>query len=180
MQAYTRAMSRTDHTPSTTPHQAPTPLRKTTMTRLASHLLTLTTLLTIVLTITLPLAGLLTHPTPADHAPATPTHTTPTHTTHTPTTHTTPEETPRISKADKAAAHVDGCRQQPTTTDTLLARPSCRSGMPVTRDHMTQAPDTPHNNTSHTPTPAPMNEVPPAWSGHWGAAAHSPHHHSQA
>ena len=140
------------------------------MTRLASRLLALTALLTLVLTIALPLAGLLTHPTPADHAPA--------HTTH--TTHTTPEETPRISKADKAAAHVDGCRQQPTTTDTLLARPSCRSGMPVTRDHMTQAPDTPHNNTSHTPTPAPMNEVPPAWSGHWGAAAHSPHHHSQA
>ena len=139
------------------------------MTRLASHLLALTALLTIVLTITLPLAGLLTHPTPTDHAPAHPTHA------HTPT-----EETPRISKADKAAAHVDGCRQQPPTTDTLLARPSCRSGMPVTRDHMTQAPDTPHDNTSHTPTPAPMNEVPPAWADHWGAAAHSPHHHSHA
>ena len=173
MQAYTRAMSHTDHTPSTTPHQAPTPLRKTTMTRLASRLLALTTLLAIVLTIALPLAGLLTRPTPADRAPAHPTSTA-----H--TTHPSPEETPRISKADKAAAHVDGCRQQPTTTDTLLARPSCRSGMPVTRDHMTQAPDTPHDNTSHTPTPAPMNEVPPAWSGHWGAAAHSPHHHSQA
>ena len=173
MQAYTRAMSRTDHTPTTTPTPGTHPLRKTTMTRLASHLLALTTLLAIVLTITLPLAGLLTHPTPADHAPAHPTSTS-----H--TTHPSPEEAPRISKADKAAAHVDGCRQQPTTTDTLLARPSCRSGMPVTRDHMTQAPDTPHDNTSHTPTPAPMNEVPPAWSDHWGAAAHSPHHHSQA
>lgn len=173
MQAYTRAMSHTDHTPSTTPARHPHPLRKTAMTRLASHPLALTTLLTIVLTIALPSAGPLTHPTHIDHAPAHPTSTA-----H--TTHPTPEETPRISKADKAAAHVDGCRQQPTTADTLLARPSCRSGMPVTRDHMTQAPDTPHDNTSHTPTPAPMNEVPPAWSGHWGAAAHSPHHHSQA
>ena len=166
-------MSHTDHHPSTTPHQAPTPLRKTTMTRLASHLLALTALLAIVLTIALPLAGLLTHPTPTNHAPAHPTSTT-----H--TTHPSSEKTPRISKADKAAAHVDGCRQQPTTTDTLLARPSCRSGMPVTRDHMTQAPDTHHDSASHTPTPAPMNEVPPAWSDHWGAAAHSPHHHSQA
>ena len=163
MQAYTRAMSHTDHAPSTAPHQAPTPLRKTTMTRLASHLLALTALLTIVLTIALPLQGCR----PAPPPPTTP---------H----HLSTEEPPRISKADKAAAHVDGCRQQPPTTDTLLARPSCRSGMPVTRDHMTQAPDTPHDNTSHTPTPAPMNEVPPAWSGHWGAAAHSPHHHSQA
>lgn len=173
MQAYTRAMSHTDHTPSTAPRQPRTPLQKTTMTRLTAHLLALTTLLTLVLTITLPLAGLLTHPTPNDH---TPTHTT--HTTH--TTHPSPAETPRISKADKAAAHADGCRQQPPTDDTLLARPSCRSGMPVTRDRMTLAPDTPHNNTPHTPTPAPMNEVPPAWSDHWGAAAHSPHHHSQA
>lgn len=160
-------MSHTDRTPSTDPRQPRTPLRKTTMTRLTTRLLALTSLLTLVLTITLPLAGLLTHPTPADHTPA----------------HTTPEETPRISKADKAAAHADGCRQQPPTDDTLLARPSCRSGMPVTRDHMTQAPATPHDNTPHTthaPTPAPMNEVPPAWSDHWGAAAHSPHHHSQA
>lgn len=141
------------------------------MNRLTSHLIALTTLLTLVLTIALPLVELLTTPTtPTTAAIATTAH----------TTHPSPEETPRISKADKAAAHVDGCRQQPPTTDTLLARPSCRSGMPVTRDHMTQAPDTPHDNTSHTPTPAPMNEVPPAWSGHWGAAAHSPHHHSQA
>lgn len=148
------------------------------MTRLTAHLLALTSLLTLVLTITLPLAGLLTHPTPND---PTPTH--PTSTTH--TTHPSPDN-PRTTKADKAAAHADGCRQQPPTDDTLLARPSCRSGMPVTRDHMTQAPDTPHDNTSHTttpptpPTPAPMNEVPPAWSDHWGAAAHSPHHRSQA
>lgn len=137
------------------------------MNRLTAHLITLTAILTIVLTIALPLAELLTSPT--------------THTTaHTATTHTaTPatEETPRISKADKAAAHVDGCRQQPPTPDTLLARPSCRSGMPVTRDHSTlQAPDNAHPDAH----PVAPNEVPPAWSDHWGAAAHSPHHHSQA
>ena len=158
-------MSRTDHLP-TTAHHAPTTPQDHPMNRLTSHLIALTALLTIVLTIALPLAELLT--TPATHT-----------TTHT-TTHTATEEAPRISKADKAAAHVDGCRQQPPTSDTLLARPSCRSGMPVTRDHMTQAPDTPHDNTSPTPAPAPMNEVPPAWSDHWGAAAHSPYHHSRA
>ena len=144
------------------------------MNRLTAHLITLTALLTIVLTIALPLAELLT--TPTTHAT---THTT-TPTTHTTATHTaTPasEETPRISKADKAAAHVDGCRQQPPTPDTLLARPSCRSGMPVTRDHSTlQAPDNAHPDAH----PVAPNEVPPAWSDHWGAAAHSPHHHSQA
>lgn len=137
------------------------------MNRLTSHLITLTALLTIVLTIALPLVELLTTPT----TPTTPIAT---------TTHPASDEAPRISKADKAAALVDGCRQQPSTSDTFLARPSCRSGMPVTRDHMTQAPDTPHDNTSPTPTPAPMNEVPPAWSDHWGAAAHSPYHHSRA
>ena len=136
------------------------------MNRLTSHLIALTALLTIVLTITLPLVGVVSSST--------------TPTTTATTTHPTSDEAPRISKADKAAAHVDGCRQQPPTSDTLLARPSCRSGMPVTRDHMTQAPDTPHDNTSTTPTPAPMNEVPPAWSDHWGAAAHSPYHHSRA
>lgn len=132
------------------------------MNRLTAHLITLTALLTIVLTIALPLAELLTTPT----TPAS---------THT----TTPasEETPSTSKADKAAAHVDGCRQQPPTPDTLLARPSCRSGMPVTRDHSTlQAPDNAHPDAH----PIAPNEVPPAWSDHWGAAAHSPHHHSQA
>ena len=161
-------MSRTDLHP-TTAHHAPSTAQDHPMNRLTAHLITLTALLTIVLTIALPLVELLTTPT-------TPTATT----TATTTTHPAADEAPRISKADKAAAHVDGCRQQPHTADTLLARPSCRSGMPVTRDHMTQAPDTPHDNTSPTPAPAPMNEVPPAWSDHWGAAAHSPHHHSRA
>ena len=135
----------------------------------ARHLITLTALLTLVLTIALPALELLTSPTPAGEAPA---H----HTATAPQAHPTPEETPRISKADKAAAHHDGCRQT-SSSDTLLARPSCRSGMPVTRDRgLTQVPDSTHDDRG----PAPIPPVPPAWADHWGAAAHSPHHHSQA
>lgn len=147
---------------------APTPL---------SRLITLTTLLTLVLTIALtalPTIELLTSPAPTSPAPTTAHTTTPT------TGPTTSTDNPRTTKADKAAAAHDGCRQSTsTTTGDLISRPSCRSGMPVTRDHMTQAPDTthPHHTSTH---PAPMNEVPPSWSGHWRQAAHSPYHHSQA
>ena len=100
------------------------------------------------------------------------------HTATAPTAQTSPTtpDSPRTTKADKAAAAHDGCRQT-SSSDTLLARPSCRSGMPLTRDHNTlQAPDTPHPG-AHPITP---NEVPPAWADHWGAAAHSPYHHSRA
>lgn len=142
------------------------------MNRLTSHLMTTLALLTIVLTIALPLAELLTSPTPTDPAPAHPTNTAT-------TAHPASDTAPTISKADKAAARVDGCRQT-SSSDDLLARPSCRSGMPVTRDHMTQAPDTPAPGTHDSTHPAPMNQVPPAWADHWGAAAHSPHHRSQA
>lgn len=135
------------------------------MTRLTSRLITLTALLTIVLTIALPALELLTSHHTTSPAP-------------TPTaTQTSP--TPRISKADKAAAHADGCRQT-SSSDDLLARPSCRSGMPVTRDHMTQAPDSPSTSPHTGAHPIAPNEVPPAWADHWGAAAHSPHHRSQA
>ena len=133
---------------------------------LAKHLTTLTALLTLVLTITLPTIELLTPTT--------------THTNHpTHTTATTPHS-PHTTKADKAAAAHDGCRQQTPTTSSLLARPSCRTGMPTTHDHMTQAPDTPHPSHHTTTHPTPMNKVPPAWADHWGAAAHSPYHRSQA
>ena len=135
------------------------------MNRLTSHLITLTALLTIVLTIALPALELLTSPT----SPTTPADT------PAPTT-TQASPTPRISKADKAAAHHDGCRQA-SPNDNLLARPSCRSGMPITRDRgLAQAPNSPHDNRS----PAPLPTVPPAWADHWGAAAHSPYHRSQA
>ena len=148
-----------------TPMSHPTPA-------LPKLLITLTALLALVLTIALPLVeAATTHPTtPA----STPTHTTPApHTTPRPST--TPDS-PHISKADRAAAHHDGCRQT-SPSDTLLARPSCRSGMPITRDHSTlQAPDTSHPG-AHPVTP---NEVPPSWSGHWRQAAHSPYHHSRA
>ena len=132
------------------------------MTRLTPRLMTAVALLTIVLTIALPALELLTSHHTTSPAP-------------TPTaTQTSP--TPRISKADKAAAHADGCRQT-SSSDDLLARPSCRSGMPVTRDRgLSQAPDSLHDDRG----PAPIPTVPPAWADHWGAAAHSPYHHSQA
>ena len=174
-------MSRTD-TPTQTTPASQTPLHESPMTATApgplGRLITLTTTLTLVLTIALtalPTIELLTTPTtPTPPAPTT------AHTT-TPTSPTTPDN-PRTTRADKAAAAHDGCRQStptPTTTGDLISRPSCRSGMPVTRDHMTQAPDTthPHHTSTH---PAPMNEVPPSWSGHWRQAAHSPYHRSQA
>lgn len=155
-------MSHTDHLPTTDPLHAPTTLQETPMTRLTAHLITLTALLTIVLTIALPALELLT-PHPTTSPAPTPT-----------TTQTSP--TPRISKADKAAAHADGCRQT-SSSDDLLARPSCRSGMPVTRDRgLSQVPDSIHDDRG----PAPLPTVPPAWADHWGAAAHSPYHHSQA
>ena len=167
-------MSHTDTAPqtalqTTSPAHA-TPTQEPTMTptrRLAS----IAALLTLVLTIALPLGQaaytLLTAPTP--HPAQT-----------SPSTSATPDsptpDSPRTSRADKAAAAHDGCRQT-SSSDTLLARPSCRSGMPVTRDRGTlQAPDTAHPG-AHPVTP---NEVPPSWSDHWGAAAHSPHHHSHA
>lgn len=166
-------MSHTDHpspaprtTPST-PHPTPS---ETTMshpaTTPARHLVTLTALLTIVLTTALPLGEALgealtttTTASPSQTTPGTPT-------------------SPRPSKADRAAAHHDGCRQQTSTaTGTLLARPSCRSGMPVTRDRgLAQVPPQVHDDQG----PVAPNEVPPAWSGHWRQAAHSPYHRSQA
>lgn len=162
-------MSHTDHAPSTDLHPTPTTPQDHPMNRLTSHLLTTIALLTIVLTIALPALELLTSPTPTNHTQTHPT-------SATPTAHPTPEEAPRISKADKAAAHHDGCRQT-SSSDTLLARPSCRSGMPVTRDRgLAQVPDSTHDDRG----PAPIPTVPPAWADHWGAAAHSPHHHSQA
>ena len=133
------------------------------------HLITLAAWVTIVLTIALPLGEALASHLNSPHSPSS-------STLPTQTTSPTPSR-PSTSKADKAAAHRDGCRQQTsTTTGNLISRPSCRSGMPVTRDHMTQAPDT----SARGAHPTPMNEVPPAWADHWGAAAHSPHHRSQA
>lgn len=176
-------MSHTDTTPTprqTSTHPTHTTPSETAMDRptspLTQRLITLLTYLTLVLTIALtalPTIGLLTSPAPTSPAP-TASHTTTS--TQAPTT----TDNSRTTKADKAAAAHDGCRQSTsTTTGDLISRPSCRSGMPVTRDHMTQAPDTthPHHTSTH---PAPMNEVPPAWADHWGAAAHSPHHRSQA
>lgn len=179
--SHTAPLPRTDLTthstaPSTTSSSDPsphTPTPETTMTtptrRLTTHLMTAIALLTLVLTITLPLVELLTSPAPHATHPTTPT----------PTTSTAPHRTdpsPRISKADKGAARVDGCRSS-IHSDDLLARPSCRSGMPVTRDP----------GASTTPPqilgdrgPAHLPTVPPAWADHWGAAAHSPYHHSQA
>ena len=140
---------------------------------LPKRLITLTAYLALVLTIALPLGHLtLTHTT----TPA-PTH--PTTSSPAPTSPTTPDS-PRTTKADRAAAAHDGCRQTPSSDNTLLARPSCRSGMPITRDHMTQAPDTSLPGQPTSPRPITPNEVPPAWADHWGAAAHSPHHRSQA
>lgn len=158
-------MSHTDTAPQTSPttpsHSHPT-TSETLMSHLAQRLVTLTALITIVLTVTLPIAEvLLAHP-------AT--------TTTTATTARTQTTSPRVSKADKAAAHHDGCRQT-SSSDDLLARPSCRSGMPVTRDRgLSQVPDSIHDDRG----PATLPTVPPAWADHWGAAAHSPHHHSQA
>ena len=173
-------MSPTDTTPAQTLTTSPTPHPthlETTMSHLTHttprHLITLTALLTLVLTIALPALEVLISPTTSTSSP-----------TH--TTHTTPTQTPspRISKADKAAAHHDGCRQTSSSAD-LLARPSCRSGMPITHDRgiaqaPPQAPDSAHPGAHGSTHPAPMNEVPPAWADHWGAAAHSPHHRSQA
>ena len=169
-------MSRTDaltqtpstRTPATHAHHTTAP-QEPTMSRAATRLSTLVALVTIVLTITLPLVE-----GPGPHRP----HLTPTH--H--TTSTTPAPAPstpsdsRPSKADKAAAHHDGCRQTPANSD-LISRPSCRSGMPATHDRgASQTPPTLRDDRG----PAAMNEVPPAWSGHWRQAAHSPYHRSQA
>ena len=147
------------------------------MTRLTSRLVTLTALLTIVLTAALPALELLTSRTTTTAAAPTPTAAASSPATPSQTTHSTPTS-PRPSKADKAAAHHDGCRQQTSTaTGTLLARPSCRSGMPVTRDRgLAQVPPQVHDDQG----PVAPNEVPPAWSGHWRQAAHSPYHRSQA
>lgn len=171
-------MSRTD-----TPARTPSPSLTTTTTQeptmtstpRPSHLMTLTALLTLVLTTALPLGEALTSltsptaplTTTTTAYPATPSQTTPS----TPTS-------PRPSKADRAAAHHDGCRQQTSTaTGTLLARPSCRTGTPVTRDRgLAQVPPQVHDDQG----PVAPNEVPPAWSGHWRQAAHSPYHRSQA
>lgn len=132
------------------------------MTRLTSHLMTAVALLTIVLTTALPTLELLTSPTTPSSTPT--------------STATQTSPTPRVSKADKAAAHADGCRQT-SSGDDLLARPSCRSGMPVTRDRgLAQVPPQVHDDQG----PAPLPTVPPAWADHWGAAAHSPYHRSQA
>lgn len=134
-----------------------------------SRLMTLTALLTLVLTTALPLGEALTSLTSptTTSSPATASRTTP----HTPTS-------PRPSRADRAAAHHDGCRQQTSTaTGTLISRPSCRSGMPVTHDRgLAQVPPQVHDDQG----PVAPNEVPPAWSGHWRQAAHSPYHRSQA
>lgn len=164
-------MSRTD-TPARTPSPSltTTTAQEPTMTSTPrlSRLMTLTALLTLVLTTALPLGEALTSLTsPTYPTTASPTQTTPS----TPTS-------PRPSKADRAAAHHDGCRQQTSTaTGTLLARPSCRSGMPVTRDRgLAQVPPQVHDDQG----PVAPNEVPPAWSGHWRQAAHSPYHRSQA
>lgn len=134
------------------------------------RLITLLAWATLILTIALPLGEALTTPTPA---PAPTTSSTP------PAPSQTSDDT-RPTKADKAAAHHDGCRQTPSSDGTLLARPSCHSGMPITRDHMTQAPDSPSTSPHTGAHPIAPNEVPPAWADHWGAAAHSPHHRSQA
>ena len=177
-------MSRTDtpaRTPSpslTTTAQEPT---MTSTTRL-SRLMTLTALLTLVLTTALPLGEALTSLTSLTTTTTTTTSPLTTTTTDSPATpsRTTPSTptSPRPSKADRAAAHHDGCRQQTSTaTGTLLARPSCRSGMPVTRDRgLAQVPPQVHDDRG----PVAPNEVPPAWSGHWRQAAHSPYHRSQA
>ena len=143
-----------------------------TLPRPLGRLAALTALLTIVLTITLPLVGgLHTHLT----------HTAPTHHTTQASPTQTPSTTanPRPSKADKAAAHHDGCRQT-SSSNNLISRPSCRSGMPVTRDHMALTPDTRLPGHSTNTAPIAPSEVPPAWSGHWRQAAHSPYHHSRA
>lgn len=171
-------MSRTD-TPARTPSPSltTTPAQEPTMTSTPrlSRLMTLTALLTLVLTTALPL----TSPTTPLTSPLTTTTTTTTASpaTRSQTTPSTPTS-PRPSKADRAAAHHDGCRQQTSTaTGTLLARPSCRSGMPVTRDRgLAQVPPQVHDDQG----PVAPNEVPPAWSGHWRQAAHSPYHRSQA
>ena len=196
-------MSRTD-TPARTPSPSltTTTAQEPTMTSTPrlSRLMTLTALLTLVLTTALPLGEALTSrytppipapPTPAPRrAPGPPpplplgealtSLTSPTTTTTASPTQTTPSTptSPRPSKADRAAAHHDGCRQQTSTaTGTLLARPSCRSGMPVTRDRgLAQVPPQVHDDQG----PVAPNEVPPAWSGHWRQAAHSPYHRSQA
>jgi len=169
-------MSRTD-TPARTPSPSltTTTAQEPTMTSTPrlSRLMTLTALLTLVLTTALPLGEALTSLT----SPTTPLTTTASPATPSQTTPSTPTS-PRPSKADRAAAHHDGCRQQTSTaTGTLLARPSCRSGMPVTRDQgLAQVPPQVHDDQG----PVAPNEVPPAWSGHWRQAAHSPYHRSQA
>lgn len=153
-----------------------------TSTHPLSRLMTLTALLTLVLTTALPLGEALTTlttltTTPTTHAtPTTPT-TTSSPATASQTTPRTPTS-PRPSRADRAAAHHDGCRQQTSTaTGTLISRPSCRSGMPVTHDRgLAQVPPQVHDDQG----PVAPNEVPPAWSGHWRQAAHSPYHRSQA
>ena len=170
-------MSRTD-TPARTPSPSltTTPAQEPTMTSTPrlSRLMTLTALLTLVLTTALPLTS---PTTPLTSPLTTTTTTTASPATRSQTTPSTPTS-PRPSKADRAAAHHDGCRQQTSTaTGTLLARPSCRSGMPVTRDRgLAQVPPQVHDDQG----PVAPNEVPPAWSGHWRQAAHSPYHRSQA
>lgn len=157
-------MSHTDTAPTApTAHQTgphPTPLNP-----LAKRLVTLLTYLTLVLTIALPLGqAAYTHPTPPTPVPS--------------STHTTPDtsDSPHTTRADKAAAAHDGCRQTSPSSD-LLSRPSCRSGMPITHDRgLSQVPPQVHDDRG----PVAMNEVPPAWADHWGAAAHSPYHRSQA
>lgn len=172
-------MSRTD-TPARTPSPSltTTTAQEPTMTSThpLSRLMTLTALLTLVLTTALPLGEALTSLT-TPPSPTTPLTTTASPAAPSRTTPSTPTS-PRPSRADRAAAHHDGCRQQtPTSGDALLARPSCRSGMPVTRDRgLAQVPPQVHDDQG----PVAPNEVPPAWSGHWRQAAHSPYHRSQA
>lgn len=170
-------MSHTDTIPAprqTSTHPTHTTPSETAMDRptspLTQRLITLVAWVALVLTIALPGIELLTSPTPtAPTAPSAP------HTHTTPQTNPTPNNT-HTTKADRAAAAHDGCRQTPSN-DAILARPSCRSGMPITHDRgALQAPDTAHPG-AHPVTP---NEVPPSWADHGGAAAHSPHHHSRA